>query len=145
MDSLGTNTAYSLAVLASLCLVVGCGPDYEGDRRYPLSGTVRVDGQPMEAGAISFLPGDSNKQRIAGGSITNGAYSVDEASGANAGQHRVEIHWYKKTGRMLTNADTGDPYEERAEGLPNRYHKESELTVEVSPGKTTHDFDLKSE
>ena len=72
-------------------------------------------------------------------------YSVEEASGANGGQYRVEIHWYKKTGRMLRNADTGDLYEERAEGLPDRYHKESELTVEVSPEQTTFDFDLKSE
>jgi hypothetical protein len=138
------TTASWLLAGVSLCCVTGCNRGYEGARRYPLSGTVRVDGQPMEAGAISFIPGE-DKQRVSGGSITDGVYSVDEASGANGGKYKVEIHWYKKTGRTLIHPDTGDPYEERAEGLPDRYHKNSELTVEVSSDKTAFDFDLKSE
>jgi hypothetical protein len=106
---------------------------------------VRVDGQPIEAGTISFLPTDHDRQRVSGGPITDGAYSVMEARGANAGVYRVEIHWFRKTGRMVLDALTGDMIEERKEGLPKRYHKASELTVEVAPGRTTFDFDLKSQ
>jgi hypothetical protein len=129
----------------SLVFVAGCGRQYDGDHRYPLAGTVRVDGEPIEAGAISFIPMNHEKQRVSGGPISNGAYSVDEAFGANGGQYRVEVRWYKKTGRMLKDADTGEMYEERKEGLPKRFNEESELTVEVSPENTSYDFDLKPE
>jgi hypothetical protein len=140
-----TSTRCRLAVLASLCFVVGCSRGYSGDRRYPLSGTVRVDGQPIDVGAISFIPIDNDAQRVSGGPIADGKYSVEEARGSNAGKYRVEVRWYKKTGRWIRDADTGELYEERKEGLPKRYHKESELTVEVSSGQTTFDFDLKAQ
>ena len=130
------------AVLA-LCLLAGCNRGYSGDRRYPLSGTVLVDGQPLDVGAISFLPMDQDAQRVSGGPIADGKYSVEEARGSNAGKYRVEIRWYKKTGRSLRDADTGEPYDERKEGLPERYHKESELTAEIATGKTAFNFDLK--
>jgi hypothetical protein len=145
MMPLRLTTARWLVAGVSLCCVTGCNRGYEGDRRFPLSGTVRVDGQPIDAGTISFIPTDHRQQKVSGGPISNGVYSVEELSGANGGQYRIEIHWYKKTGRMATDPVTGDPYEERAEGLPDRFHKNSELTAEVSPGKTTFDFDLKLE
>jgi hypothetical protein len=34
--------------------------------------------------------------------------------------------------------------DERVEGLPAKFHDESELTAEVSRGQTTFDFHLKS-
>jgi hypothetical protein len=106
---------------------------------------VRLDGAPLDTGTISFIPADHQQQRVSGGPVSKGAYSVDEASGANAGKYRVEIHWYKKTGRQVPDPMTGDLYDERAEGLPDRYHKDSELTVDVSANNTKFDFDLKSE
>jgi hypothetical protein len=139
-----SSAAHRLALWTLLCLAAGCGREYEGDRRYPVSGTVRVDGQPIDSGVISFLPTDPQAQRVAGGPITGGVYSVDEASGPNAGKYRVEIHWYKLTGQKIIDPMTGNPYDERTEGLPDKYHTDSELTVEI-PGKTPLDFDLKSQ
>src|SRR5687767_10684703 len=96
-----TSARWRLVVLASLCLAAGCNRGYSGDRRYPLSGTVRVDGQPLDVGVISFIPADTDKQRVSGGPIKDGVYAVEEASGANAGTYRVEVRWYRKTGRMV--------------------------------------------
>ena len=145
MASLRLSTARWLVAGSLLCCAAGCDRGYEGDRRYPLSGTVRVNGQPLDMGAISFIPSDHKQQRVSGGPISNGVYSVEELSGANAGPYRVEIHWYKRTGRKVPDPVTGDLYEERKEGLPKRYHQESELTAEVSPDRTSFDFDLKAE
>jgi len=50
----------------------------------------------------------------------------------------------KKTGRKVLDPQTGDMVDERKEGLPKRYHKDSTLTVEVTPDKRTYDFELKS-
>jgi formylglycine-generating enzyme required for sulfatase activity len=39
---------------------------------------------------------------------------------------------------------TGEMFDERKEGLPPRFHEQSELTADVSAERTTFDFDLKS-
>jgi hypothetical protein len=43
----------------------------------------------------------------------------------------VEIHWLKRTGKQLRDAETGEMYDERKEALPDKVHTNSELTVEV--------------
>lgn len=133
------------STLCILCLaIVGCGQqEYSGAKRYPLSGKATYDGQPIDWGSISFLP-ESGGQRVSGGLITEGTYLVPEAQGANAGQHRIEIRWNKKTGRKLRDPDSGEMYDERKEYLPPRFHAESDLTVDISAKQTTFDFDLKS-
>ena len=132
--------------LCCLCLAAaGCeSRSYEGPQRLPLSGKVTVDGQPLDGGTISFIPQNSD-QRLSGGPILDGAYAVTEEMGANSGPYKVEIHWHKKTGKKYRDADSGDMYDERKEGLPPRYHSQSELTAQVSADKTTFDFDVKSE
>jgi hypothetical protein len=130
-----------LCLLASV--LVGCGgPEYSGPRRYPLSGKVTVDGQPLDFGSISFIPADG--QRVSGGLIENGTYSVTEENGANAGKYRVEIRWLKLTGTKKRDPDSGEMYDERKEGLPEKYHAQSTLEADVSAKQTTFDFDLKT-
>jgi hypothetical protein len=130
--------------MLSLVLVAGCSrSNYKGPQRFPLTGKVTVDGQPMENGVISFRP-TGGEQRVSGGLIANGAYSVSEEQGANAGKHRVEIRWAKKTGKKIRDQDSGEMLDEHKEALPPRFHTESTLTAEVGKGQTNFDFDLKS-
>lgn len=138
-------------VLRLLCLVcvcfalAGCGQrDYTGPQRFPLTGKVTCDGEPIDFGSISFLPQGGDKQRVSGGVIENGTYTVPESRGANAGQYRVEIHWLKLTGKQYQDIASLEMVDERKEALPPRYHEQSELTVEVSDKQTTFDFNLKS-
>jgi hypothetical protein len=135
-----------LVISAIACLVpAGCGRrEYTGERRYAISGKVTVDGQPMGMGVISFLPQDEGG-RVSGGPIAEGAYNVPEAKGPNAGRYRVEIHWNKLTGRKIPNPmDPGAMIDEMMEGLPAKYHTNSELTAEVAPKQTTFNFDLQT-
>lgn len=126
-------------------LLAGCGQrDYTGPRRFPLAGTVTYDGQPVDWGSISFLPKAGGEQRVSGGLIENGTYTVTEAQGANAGQHRVEIRWLKRTGKKYRDPDSGEMLDARKEALPPRFHEQSELSVEVAKQQTRFDFDLKS-
>lgn len=129
---------------AILCAALaGCGGrNYEGAQRFAVSGNVTVDGEPMEHGLIAFMP-QGQDVRVAEGQIKNGVYSVLEEKGPNAGTYRIEIHWNVKTGEMGRNIDTGEPeYEIVKEGLPAKYHKNSELTAQVGPDRTTFDYDL---
>jgi hypothetical protein len=138
-----------LPAALNACIVVvlvfaGCGQrDYKGPQRFRLAGNVTYDGEPIDFGSISFLPA-GGEQRVSGGLIENGKYSVAEAQGANAGKHRVEIRWNKKTGKQKRDPDSGEMYDDRKEALPPRFHVDSELTAEVSAQQTTFNFDLKS-
>lgn len=125
---------------------VGCGNrGYEGDQRYPLSGKVTFDGEPVDLGSISFLPvGDGGKQRVSGGQIEDGKYSVPEAQGANAGRYRVEIRWAKKTGKQHYDGELQMKVDDRKEALPKKFHSDSTLTADVSAENTTFDFELSS-
>jgi hypothetical protein len=132
-----------LMLALAAILLAGCTRrDYDGPRRYPLSGKVTYDGQSIDFGSISFIPADG--QRVSGGLIENGAYAVPEEKGANEGKYRVEIRWLKLTGSKKRDPDSGEMYDERKEALPTKFHSDSQLEVEVTPQKTTFDFDLKS-
>jgi len=129
--------------LGLCCVLVGCGGSkYSGEKRYPLAGDVTFEGQPVDLGSISFIP--AGKGRASGGVITDGKYDVPVENGANAGTYRVEIHWLKRTGRKLRDAETGEMYDERREALPDKLHTNSDLTVEVPLPENRHDFKLKS-
>ena len=126
-------------------ILSGCGQrEYSGPQRFPLSGKVTYDGETVDAGSISFLPLSDGEQRVSGGSIEGGAYVVPEEQGANAGKHRIEIRWQKATGKKIRDPQSGEMVEQRAEGLPPKFHKDSELTADVSASQTKIDFDLKS-
>jgi hypothetical protein len=129
-------------MLSLAAAAAGChSRDYDGPRRYSLTGKATYQGAPIDFGSISFIPADG--QRVSGGLIENGAYAVPEEKGANAGKYRAEIRWLKLTGNKKRDPDSGEMYDERKEALPAKYHENSELSVEVSAEKTNFDFDLK--
>lgn len=134
----------TLCCLGLGAVLAGCGNSkYSGEKRFPLAGEVTFEGEPIDVGSISFIPAEG-KGRPSGGVITDGKYTVPEEKGANAGPHRVEIRWLKRTGKRLRDAESGEMYDERREALPNKLHANSELSVEVPLPENRHDFKLKS-
>jgi hypothetical protein len=132
----------TLGVL-TLAVALGCGAE-EGDGLHPLSGTVTFDGEPIDLGSIALIPagGGTAGQRASGGVIQNGTYEIPAEKGPNAGTYRIEIHWLKKTGRVLTDPMSGDKYDERKEALPARFHSKSDLTVAIPAPDDKHDLKL---
>lgn len=144
------KTIVMLSVVSLCAAVAGCSRRaYEGDQRFAISGTVTVDGQPLDLGVIAFMPqgtGDNIKGRVAGSPIRDGKYTIPEEKGPTAATYRIEIHWNKRTGKQIPNPmDPSEMTDELMEGLPDKYHKNSELTADVSEKQTTFDFDLKTE
>ena len=93
---LGPAAAY-LAMAFSVILVTfaGCGggPDIELAQ---VSGTVQLDGKPIQSGTISFIPLDLAGP-TAGAQIIDGAYFIGGENGVYIGECRVEISAMKKT------------------------------------------------
>lgn len=133
-----------LALLAMTSAFLGCGASGDVGR---VTGTVHLDGQPLEGALITFYPQlDKNDNAMnrggasAGRTDANGNYELiynRDQKGAEVGKHLVYIE------TMVEGSGYG---EGRKEELPRRYNSESELMVEVKPGSNTIDFlDLTSE
>ncbi|MEO2049501.1 MAG: hypothetical protein ABGX16_23330 [Pirellulales bacterium] len=105
-----------------------------------VSGSVIVDGEPAEMGAIGFVPTDG-KSPTAGGGIKNGRYTAQ----VPFGESKVEIRVSKVIGQKKLY-DTPDSKTQpiMAEVLPEKYNDQTELRIDVQPGINEKDFDLES-
>jgi hypothetical protein len=126
----------ALFVMAACVVVNGCGDS----NRAAVSGTVTLDGAPLEQGVINFFPAEGNKGPTAGGTITSGRYEIASEKGVAVGSNRVTISSVQKTGRKIQGVDV--VHEERLEAVPAKYNSETTLVHDVQPGKNVLDFDL---
>jgi hypothetical protein len=124
----------ALAAALSL-LLAGCSDSQTA----AVTGTVRVDGQPLEKGSISFVPADG-KGVTAGGEIIDGKYNVSKVS---PGTMLVQIHYPKVAGKKklydTPDSPTRDVFREV---LPLKYNDRTELRLEVQPGNNEKDWEL---
>lgn len=128
------------------CLALsGCGGgrSYEGPQRFAVTGMVKCNGTPIDAGTISFAPLDDQSGRLSGGPIVDGKYSVDESRGPTAGAYRVEVLWHKATGRKYPDPmGNGEMHDIRVQVLPSQFNQRSNLTAQVGEDSTEFDFDV---
>jgi hypothetical protein len=130
-----------LAGVALLACFKGCSKrDQLEPPRYPVSGTVTVDGNDLPEGVISFrTPSLGLIERIP---IKEGAF----AGTATAGERRIEfsvIKDVKHPGPMMPGIET--PESLRVETLPPKFNTTSTFTAQVTPeGPNEFSFELQS-
>ena len=124
---------FSFVMLAS----AGCGGSNIGQ----VTGTITLDGKPMQDVAVNFTPlnaVDGQAPGSSGMTDSNGKYSLsmvmDETAGAIVGQHKVVI-----TRGFESTSDVATPQELAKTNLP--FH---DFTFEVKSGSNTADFNLES-
>lgn len=131
----------------------GCG-DAATDKlpRHAVSGSVTLDGKPLDSGMISFDP-DSAAQAdpvSGGGLVQGGSYSIAQATGLTPGTYRVSIRSGGGGGGAAPATDQapGAPPKKAAakkDPIPEQYNAKSTLKAEVKDGSSARfDFDLKS-
>ena len=163
--SVGTNrSSRSLAVLAvaALFVLASCGTEDGLGKRYPVSGTVKYNGSPLEKGEISFVTEDMAKNFGATGTITNGSYTLSMGGGgdgAQAGKYKVTISakedyrekaqadFQKETGGVspkLLPSFVGKAAAAAKSLIPAGYGdaRTTTLKAEVKPQSNTIDFEL---
>jgi len=74
--------------LLAVAAIAGCGEPGRGGLR--VAGSVTLDGQPMPAGSVVFVP--TGKGHKAAGEIVAGEFVIDESDGPIPGQYRVEVY-----------------------------------------------------
>ena len=123
--------------------MVGCGGEI-GPARYPISGEVKIDGQPLESGTITFLP--ESKQIAVSSEFSSGLYSFRRSEGPTAGRYLVEIVSVKPTGKIIRHPDLpSETLEEVRNIIPTQYNTKTLLKVEVKPDiENKFNFELSS-
>lgn len=127
-----------ISLISCFALCLGCG----GDPNISIvSGTVTVDGEPLETGSILFVPVDGNSP-TSGGEIAKGNYSVE----VPVGTMKVALSAPKVIGKKKIYPTPESPEMPiTVEALPPQYNERSELKIEVTPPTKQQDFHLKSD
>ncbi|HEY2415600.1 MAG TPA: hypothetical protein VGI40_25380 [Pirellulaceae bacterium] len=125
--------------------VWGCGPNYGG--RQEIKGTIKLKGQPLDQGLITFLPISGNGTTQEGAPIANGQYNIDRAHGLMPGKYRISI----TAGDGQTRADAPADQPPGPTGaniiskdrIPPEYNTKSEHEVDVAEKKpNVFDYDI---
>lgn len=133
----------SLVALGLLLALNGCSGHAGG--RLAVQGEVRLDGQPLGKGSISFRPVAGTTGPTAGAKVVDGRFSIPSGKSLFAGKYRVEITATRKTGKQVKDPTFGAMVDQVAQYLPGRYNRRSELAAEVkSGGPNDFKFDLTS-
>jgi hypothetical protein len=120
----------------AVCALLAAGCD--GSGMADVSGTVTVDGTPIEEGAITFFPIDGQGP-TAGGPIKDGKYSVK----VPLGKMKVTISQPKAIGKKkLYNTPDSPEGIIWKEALPARYNEQSDLVFDVQSGRNSKDWEL---
>jgi hypothetical protein len=89
-----SSRCLAVVAVSALFVLSSCGTEDGLGKRYPVSGTVKYNGSPLEKGEISFVTEDMSKNFGATGIITNGSYTLSmggDSEGAQAGKYKVTI------------------------------------------------------
>jgi hypothetical protein len=143
-----TNPANHLALptllWAAALVVVGCGPRSD---RLEISGTITLDGAPLDRGSIRFTSTGEQKQMAAGAMIRDGAYLIPQEKGLLPGVYHLEIHAPDADAPPIrVSATPGGPSIPVApDRIPAEYNIESDKTVQVTAdGANVFDFAIVS-
>lgn len=118
---------------ALVCCFVGCGSS-DSRTHYHVEGRVKIDGNPMEKGLITFIPIAPTAGPKASGVVEQGSYVIDESVGPCCGEFLVKIETVSHEIEAL--AAGRSPGEETRRGSPRsivapEYNQESQEKVVV--------------
>ncbi len=132
------HAIFSFVVVALIGAIAGCSADA---KHGTVGGTVTLDGEPLSAGLIRFVPVDG-QTATADATIADGKYTAR----VPVGNKRVSISAPKVVGKRKAYETPDSPTIDIVEELlPARYNVESELTLEVKAGEQEPPlFELKS-
>ncbi len=116
-----------------LLLICGCSGE-EGPPLYKVSGTVKLDGAPLEKGAIVF-DADGDGAIPSQGGITDGHFEFE----STAGNKIVRIY-------STRESDEKGPYGEPVSVsiVPRKYGTDSTMKEVVKEEENVYSFDLES-
>lgn len=143
-------TLRTLFLTVASLTAAGCSSS--GPERATVTGTVTLDGAPIESGSIAFIPEGSTTGPTAGATIEDGQYKTLKGWGPVLGTHRVEIVAHRTgkevevpgSGGAVAGPSGASSVRNSEMFIPPQYNTKSTLTVTITSGTNKHDFPLKS-
>jgi hypothetical protein len=123
-------------------LLAGCSDPYGG--RMAVSGAVKLQGEPLKDGSITFVPLDGQDTQ-SGAGITNGGYKVPREHGLKPGKYLVQLTSGdgKTPDREEDIAGPGSTNIVSVDRIPPEWNTDSKQQIEVkSGGANQFDFDI---
>lgn len=125
--------ALALAFCVSSLLITGCGSDKP--KTYTVTGTVKVAGEVVETGMITFKPADGQGMDC-GGKIVDGAFTVE----CTEGEKIIQAYGSKIVGQFAPDPLYPDKLANKLEDFPSKaFTEEIKVTVEK---KKKQNFDI---
>jgi hypothetical protein len=120
-----------------LLALAGCG-----DGKSTVSGTVSLDGQPVDNGTITFVNSEGGKLIREGAVISGGKFEATVLPG----NFKIELNSQKVVGKRTQKGFDGkdETLEISEEMFPDKYNVKTELTQEIKRGSNPITLDLKS-
>jgi hypothetical protein len=129
-----------LISMACMLIVLGCGQS--GPKLAAVTGTVTLDGKPVQGALVTFISKAENGSSSFGKTDANGKYQLEfstERFGAMLGAHDVEI--VTKRVDKSEQPDTGAVVQKEFIAIPKHYARGA-LTAEVKAGSNVCNFPL---
>lgn len=127
-------------VVVGFMFLVGCGPD--GPELGHVTGTIKLDGEPIENAYVTFLPTFPNGIELVGKTDANGQYEIKYSAkrdGVLLGKHQILVSTLDDI-KNPNGSNTKIP-----ERIPAIYvNEESPLYFEVKKGENDASFDIPS-
>jgi hypothetical protein len=112
--------------------IAGCQPR---TNRLPVSGTITLNGQPLDGATIRFASVDGVKSAN-GALVQDGRFQIPKAKGLLPGKYHVEINAPdNKAPQIMVSGGPGQPAARTApERVPAEFNINSKQTIEVTVG-----------
>jgi hypothetical protein len=126
-------SARALALFVGLVATAGCGGNSDGFERFPVEGTITLDGSPLKSGTVTFIAQGQGATSSVG--VADGAFRLGRSDGLSPGPYRVEIFSIQPTGKKIPSAE--DPQtlvDETVNLVPKRYNIQSQVKAEIPSG-----------
>jgi hypothetical protein len=123
-------------------VVVGCGPRTD---RLPVSGTVNLNGAPLESGVIRLTSVGTERVLASGAMIQNGTFSIPADKGLSPGTYHVEINAPDVDAPPIIARQTpgGPGIPIQPDRIPPEYNVDSDKTVQIAADSENHfEFDI---
>ena len=127
--------------VACILLVSGCGPS--GPKLGSVTGTVTLDGKPVQGALVTFISKAENGSSSFGKTDAKGKYQLEfstERFGAILGAHDVEI--VTKRVDKSEEPDTGGAVVQREYIAIPKHYARGALSAEVKAGSNVCNFPL---
>jgi len=128
--------------LITLAFLSGC---HDASRRYGVSGTVTLKGEPLPQGVVSLVPISPDSPTPGSAVIADGKFRIASEQGLLPGRYRVSISSPDgKTPVADPNAAPGPSGNFTSKDrIPPEFNLRSNLEVEVKPDTSVNSFEFK--